>query len=536
MYQALYRKYRPQTFSDICGQEHIATTLKAQVASGKISHAYLFTGSRGTGKTSSAKILAKAVNCLALHNGDPCNACEICKGIDSGSVLDVVEIDAASNNSVNDIRDLRDNVQYMPAKAKYRVYIIDEVHMLSPGAFNALLKTLEEPPEHAIFILATTEVHKIPATIISRCQRYDFNRISAEAIEKRLCYICEQEKIQYDANGLALIAKLADGGMRDAVSMLDLCAGTGGTVTEQSVAECAGLVDKSYLFAIVDKIEKADAAGLLQDIDALYAASCDMERLCSELISHYRDLMVAKTTKDYKKLITATSETLAQIKEQSERIKFENILYAVETFGDCLEKCKRGAAKRTSVETALLRLCNPAADVSLTALLKRISALEDRVLHLKAAPVTQKSDVDVKEEAAQPQAQIPVPVADQIKQPNAQSPKTDGEPVLFDKWPEVMAKLKETSQMIHGVMNDSVAYISGDWLYIDAPNSMFATLVNTGPRYREDIKNAVFAITGQKYKLRPYKKKSNAEKASDVLKDPLDAFIHRMDGADIEIE
>ena len=240
MYQALYRKYRPRSFSEVVGQDHITDTLQNELKSGRISHAYLFTGSRGTGKTTCAKILAKAVNCLSLQEGDPCNTCENCTGIDDGSVLDILEIDAASNNGVENIRELRENAVFTPAKGKYRVYIIDEVHMLSTGAFNALLKTLEEPPSHVVFILATTEVHKLPATILSRCQRFDFKRIEPEVIAGRLAFVAKEEGLDLTGDAALLIASMADGGMRDALSILDLCAGQEGTIDEKMVEKVSG--------------------------------------------------------------------------------------------------------------------------------------------------------------------------------------------------------------------------------------------------------------------------------------------------------
>lgn len=250
MYRVLYRKWRPQTFEEVYGQPHITATLKNELVSGRVAHAYLFTGSRGTGKTTCAKILSKAVNCLSPHDGDPCNECEICRGIDNGSVLDVIEIDAASNNGVDNIRDLRDEANFTPVKAKYRVYIIDEVHMLSTGAFNALLKILEEPPEHVIFILATTEVHKLPATILSRCQRFDFKRITPEDICARLQYVAEHENITLDEDAAALIAKVADGALRDALSLLDRCCAVDEHITSEVVTKSAGLAGRDYLMRL----------------------------------------------------------------------------------------------------------------------------------------------------------------------------------------------------------------------------------------------------------------------------------------------
>lgn len=527
MHYALYRKYRPSTFSEVCGQDHVSQTLKNQIAAGKPSHAYLFTGSRGTGKTSSAKILAKAVNCLNPQNGDPCGECEICKGIDSGAILDVSEIDAASNNGVDSIRELRDSIAYAPVKAKYKVYIIDEVHMLSDGAFNALLKTLEEPPEHAIFILATTEVHKIPATIISRCQRYDFLRIPSSVIVQRLQYICDKEGFEADENALKLIAKLADGGMRDAVSMLDLCAGVSGSVSEESVAKSVGMVDKQYIFDIVGMIEKKDAAALLKEINRLYGASCDMERLCAELISHYRDLMVAKTTDDYRELITATNEELDKIGEQSKSVPFSHMMHAVSSFSDCVKMMKSGGDKRTAVETTLIRLCRPELDVSADSLNERLTALESA---LKSGVITRArvdSDDDTQNEsgknhdiAGQSDNEKPKSA---VKKQNAQNfSNIDMEKCEpFENWAEVMEILNEKQPLLYAVMDDSTAYTNGGWLLIDAPNACFRELVNGNKDLRYAIRDAVYAVSGVQYKIGPYKRVSDERQ---IKRDPLSDF------------
>ncbi len=316
MYQVLYRKYRPQVFSDIAGQEHVTSTLANELREGKISHAYLFNGSRGTGKTTCARILAKAVNCLDPRDGNPCNECEMCRGIDNGSILDVIEIDAASNRGVDNIRDLTDEAAFTPANAKYRVYIIDEVHMLTIEAFNALLKTLEEPPEHVKFILATTEVHKLPPTILSRCQRFDFRRIPVEDIVKRLKYVCQSEGLSIDDSAAALVAGIADGALRDALSLLDQCASRSKNITAQVVESAAGMAGKTYLYDLADALNNKDAAKVFGMIDDLHNASCDMERLCSELISHFRNLMVVKTVKKAEGLIVCTAEELEKIAAQ----------------------------------------------------------------------------------------------------------------------------------------------------------------------------------------------------------------------------
>ena len=327
MYRALYRKWRPQVFSDVSGQGHITETLMNEISTGRLSHAYLFTGSRGTGKTTCAKILAKAVNCLNPQNGSPCNECEICRGIDDGSILDVTEIDAASNNSVDNIRDLRDEVNFTPAAAKYRVYIIDEVHMLSGGAFNALLKTLEEPPGHVLFILATPDVQTLPATLLSRCQRFDFRRIPPEDIAARLMKVAENENLQLDEDAALLIARVSDGALRDALSILDQCAGYNEPITVKTVGNAAGLLGKDYLFEISDALLGEDSSKILNIIDRLHSSSCDMERLMSELVNHFRNIMIAKTTKNPEKFIVCTPDELIRYKENAQNITYGAVLY-----------------------------------------------------------------------------------------------------------------------------------------------------------------------------------------------------------------
>ena len=306
-YQALYRKYRPDTFSDVVGQEHITRTLKNELACGQIFHAYLFTGTRGTGKTSCAKILAKAVNCLSPIDGDPCGVCESCRAIAAGESTDIAEIDAASNNGVDDIRALRDQVNFLPADSAYRVYIIDEVHMLSGPAFNALLKTLEEPPAHVIFILATTEVHKLPATILSRCQRFDFHRIDSEDICSRLFDIAKKEDFTLTEDAAGLIAAAADGGMRDALSLLDLCLSVSRDITEKDVITACGMPGREPLFSLADCLAKQDAPGALTLLDRLYASGVDMLRLFNELTGHFRDLMIVKTIRTGKRPLVCLS-------------------------------------------------------------------------------------------------------------------------------------------------------------------------------------------------------------------------------------
>ena len=359
MYRALYRKWRPQRFEDVVGQRAIVTALKNQITAGRVGHAYLFTGVRGTGKTTCAKIFAKAVNCLHPVNGDPCGECEICKGIDNGSLLDVVEMDAASNNGVDDIRDLRDETAYTPSACQYKVYIIDEVHMLSTAAFNALLKTLEEPPAHVIFILATTEIQKVPATILSRCQRYDFTRIGPEDIARRVEYIAGEEKLELTSDGAELIARLADGALRDALSILDTCAGVTAKIDADVVRRMAGVTDRSYLFHISDALEAQDAAAALAQLAQLRQQSVDVKRLTEELIAHYRALMLAALPGGQALLSGVSPEDEALYLQKGPEMGQREAIRAIRTLGTALEHMTRGSDQRIELELALFSLSEP---------------------------------------------------------------------------------------------------------------------------------------------------------------------------------
>ncbi len=356
MYRALYRKWRPQRFEDVVGQRAIVTALKNQITAGRVGHAYLFTGVRGTGKTTCAKIFAKAVNCLHPVDGDPCGQCEICKGIDNGSILDVVEMDAASNNGVDDIRDLRDETAYTPSACKYKVYIIDEVHMLSTAAFNALLKTLEEPPAHVIFILATTEIQKVPATILSRCQRYDFTRIGPEDIARRVEYIAGEEHLELTPDGAELIARLADGALRDALSILDTCAGVTAKIDADVVRRMAGVTDRSYLFRISDALDARDGASALAQLAQLRQQSVDVKRLTEELIVHYRALMLAALPGGQTLLSGVSPEEEALYLEKGPKMGQREAIRAIRLLGNALEHMTRGSDQRIELELALFGL------------------------------------------------------------------------------------------------------------------------------------------------------------------------------------
>ena len=426
MYRALYRKWRPQRFEDVVAQRGIVTALRNQVASGRVGHAYLFTGVRGTGKTTCAKIFAKAVNCLHPKDGDPCGECEICKGIDNGSILDVVEMDAASNNGVDDIRDLRDETAYTPSACHYKVYIIDEVHMLSTAAFNALLKTLEEPPAHVIFILATTEIQKVPATILSRCQRYDFTRIGPEDIAQRVEYIAGQEGLELTTDGAELISRLADGAMRDALSILDTCAGVTAKIDADVVRRMAGVTDRSYLFRISDALEAQDGASALAHLAALRQQSGDVKRLTEELIAHYRALMLAALPGGQSLLSGVSPEEEAQYLEKGPQLGQREAVRAIRTLGNALEHMTRGSDQRIELELALFTLSEPPQTVPAAAVSVQTAA--------PAAPVVRPFVSAPAQPAPQPFVSTPVTPPPAVQEP---LPAPAAEPTSIPEEPAV---------------------------------------------------------------------------------------------------
>ena len=422
MYRALYRKWRPQRFEDVVGQRAIVTALKNQITANRVGHAYLFTGVRGTGKTTCAKIFAKAVNCLHPVNGDPCGECEICKGIDNGSILDVVEMDAASNNGVDDIRDLRDETAYTPSACKYKVYIIDEVHMLSTAAFNALLKTLEEPPAHVIFILATTEIQKVPATILSRCQRYDFTRIGPEDIARRVEYIAGEEKLELSPDGAELIARLADGALRDALSILDTCAGVTAKIDADVVRRMAGVTDRSYLFRISDALEAQDGATALAQLAQLRQQSVDVKRLTEELIAHYRALMLAALPGGQSLLSGVSPEEEALYLEKGPQLGQREAIRAIRALGSALEHMTRGSDQRIELELALFGLSEPPQQPQAVPV-----QAAPRAAAQPAAPQPFASATAVQPFASAPTPQPPIPSVP-VVQPAAEPKPVKAEP------------------------------------------------------------------------------------------------------------
>ncbi|MBQ8595272.1 MAG: DNA polymerase III subunit gamma/tau [Oscillospiraceae bacterium] len=504
MYQALYRKYRPRFFRDVAGQEHITSVLSKEVAEKTFGHAYLFTGSRGIGKTTCAKILAKAVNCPFEKEGEPCGECEICRGIDDGSLLDITEMDAASNRNIDDIRDLRSEANFTPAVAKYRVYIIDEAHMLTKEAANALLKIMEEPPEHVIFILATTEVHRLPATILSRCMRFDYRRMPPEVIAERVKFVCKMEHIDINDEGAMLIGKLADGGMRDALSLLDICRSSDETVTAETVSRCAGLAGREYLFELTDKIAEQNISEVLGAVDKLYEGSADVSRICDELISHFRNLMIVSCAKEASAILKVMPSEMLRIEKQAKEFSQPEIFRAVSVLQDTLVKMSKSASKRLEFELALVKLCSPALSQSQEALLARIEKLEKEVVLLKArgaAPAVQ--NLPVKEVV--PKAE-PAPVYEEIPEEPAFPVQSASSEPEFQSWEDVVELIKGKNRMLYSFLEGSKAYLVGGRVLIDSPNSFFIDYMQKNDDSREVIKNAITEVCGTRYGIGPYKK------------------------------
>lgn len=556
MYRVLYRKWRPAVFTDVSGQEHITSTLQNEVSSGRLNHAYLFTGSRGTGKTTCAKILAKAVNCLNPQNGNPCGECEICKGIDDGSILDIVEMDAASNRKIDDIRQIIDEVQFKPAKCKYRVYIVDEVHMLTTEAFNALLKTLEEPPEHVIFILATTEVHKLPQTIRSRCQRFDFHRIPPKAIADRVEYVVSQENAEITESAALMLASVADGALRDALSLLDSCLAVSSYIDEKVVRNAAGLVNNSYLFELATAIINKNPSKSLEIVGRLYSESKDMARLCDELVEHFRALMLIKTIKNPRDILIMSDDEFEQAVTQSDYLSLADIVFYMDVLSKAYQRMGKGTGDRTELEMALVKLSASELDGTIEALTARVTALEKAVkrgITVNYAQPPQQSQ-GVQTEQPQQAAAKQETVEDPFAQPEPEhkkapvaKPAPEVKPVVqrasvnldelydnavpFTRWVEVVNSLKSVSRSIAAAFAGSTAYESGNYLLIDTNNELAFDLLRQNGR-RAEIKSALLELTGKNYSLGPYKR-STPKKEEKT--DPLNSLVQSLEGSGVKI-
>ncbi len=521
LYQTLYRKWRPQTFDDVCGQEHISSILRYEVMEGRTSHAYLFCGSRGTGKTTCAKLLARALNCEHPENGNPCGICTTCRGILSGAITDVIEMDAASNNGVDNIRDIRDDVAYAPTACKKRVFIIDEVHMLSTSAFNALLKTLEEPPEHIVFILATTELHKIPATILSRCQRFDFRRIDTKTIAARLRTIADAERIRIDDDALYLMAKLAMGGMRDAIGMLELCAASavdGGMLHTETVAALLGTSPIETTAAVVEAIQKKQYSRIFEEIDALTRDARDIGVFWQALLSFYRDMLVAKTIQDPTPYLDLPENQRSLPITLSKGFSRETLLYHTKILDEVSIALQKNTANaRVTAEMALIRMCDASLDDSAAALLSRLSALEDRVaLGIPVQKSTASTDTDIPSKSDAETAQwenIPPPSEDtrfpnRFEAPPKAAPKPVSKPQLQQKkvlrafrfWPDVVKKIESTDPTVGAFLRTYKAYTceQNGKFYLHAPDSFSIMLLNA-QLDRTMLRNALQVSSGETF-------------------------------------
>ncbi len=535
MYKALYRKYRPLTFADVVGQEHVTTTLQNQVAKGNVSHAYLFTGSRGTGKTTCAKILARAINCSNPVGGNPCGQCENCKAILKDTLPDVMEIDAASNNGVDYIRELRERIAFAPAQGKYRVYIIDEVHMLSTAASNALLKTLEEPPSHAVFILATTEINAILPTILSRCQRYDFLRIEPETIAKRLQFVAEQEGAVLTDDAAAVIAAIADGGMRDALSILDLCTATGKEIDEKLVNKICGRASKDYLLTLVGQIDRNSTAMALKTVAKLHAESVDMQRLCMELCEFYRDLALAYVGVKPNSVTTNKND---DYKGMAEFLGIEAIMYNMRVFNEALSSMNT-TNRRSAIEMAIIKITTPNLDTSDDAILRRVAALERQ---LKAGvpaakPEPQKSAPPVTEDFADmvppPEDDFIPPEVPDIAEPAAEPrPATlpmqpqpeavgDGEPLA--EWNDIVAATYKVAPMIFSFLTGSTATLEGHRIIIHSNSLQLRNMLAKPDSINyKGLCSAISEVMGEEY-IPVMEKQETAKKD-----DPMLSFMDRL--------
>ncbi len=501
MYRALYRKWRPRTFADVIGQDAIVSALRHQVAGGKVGHAYLFTGTRGTGKTTCAKILAKAVNCPNCVDGDPCGECAICRGVEDGSLLDVVEIDAASNNGVDDVRSLRDDAVYTPAMGSYKVYIVDEVHMLSTPAFNAMLKIMEEPPAHLIFILATTEIHKVPVTVLSRCQRYDFMRIQPEDIAKRLEYVAEQEQIDLTSGAALLLGQLADGAMRDALSLLDTCSSTGEAVDEENVRTKAGITDKMYLFSVSRAVAAGDVEALITALNDPRTRSLDTRRLCEELIYHYRNLMLGAVSQDPSLLVQVGQAEKEHYLQEGKQTSVSASAAAIRRLGDALERMIRGGNARIELELALFALAGAGG-----------SWQESETQAVTATP-PKRPAAAVAPQAAAPAAE---PVQPTSQAQPAAAVRAGDDQGRFADWDKVLALISERDVALSSFLMNSVAYRQGNRVLIDGNTMLYGYLRNSD-RSHAVLKAALQEVTGIALGIGPYKAAENQPDKTDPL-------------------
>lgn len=532
-YTALYRKFRPQEFEDVKGQEHIVTTLKNQIKADRIGHAYLFCGTRGTGKTTIAKILARAVNCEHPVDGSPCNTCKTCRAINEGTSMNVIEIDAASNNGVDNIREIREEVAYRPTTGKYKVYIIDEVHMLSTGAFNALLKTLEEPPSYVIFILATTEAHKIPITILSRCQRYDFRRITADTIAARLQELMDKEGNDVEEKAIRYIAKAADGSMRDALSLLDQCIAfyLGEKLTYEKVLENLGAVDTQVFSCMLRQILQQDTAGTIKTLDEIIIQGRELGQFVTDFIWYLRNLLLISTSEHPEEAVDASAENLERMKEESSMVDAETLMRYIRIFSELSNQIKYASQKRVLVEIALIKLCQPVMEMNLDSLYDRVRVLEEK---LKNGVTVQSLPTEnyVRTRAENPEEQI-------LKEETVKPEKAAPEDLQYVKknWNAI---IRDTKGLLQQMLLDSIPKYDGNTgepiLYVEFQNFLAQTCIDN-PDNLEMLKNAVRKKIGKEVEIKMILKNSETGHGKSGLAEiSVDDLIHKNINMEITVE
>lgn len=531
-YTALYRKFRPTAFEDVKGQEHIVTTLKNQIKADRIGHAYLFCGTRGTGKTTIAKIFAKAVNCQHPVDGSPCGTCEACRAIAAGNSMNVIEIDAASNNGVENIRQIREEVEYAPTEGKYKVYIIDEVHMLSIGAFNALLKTLEEPPSYVIFILATTEAHKIPITILSRCQRYDFRRITAETIAARLQELMDKEGNDVEEKAIRYIAKAADGSMRDALSLLDQCIAfyLGEKLTYEKVLENLGAVDTQVFSRMLRQILQQNTAGTIKTLDEIIIQGRELGQFVTDFIWYLRNLLLISTSEHPEEAVDASAENLERMKEESSMLDVETLMRYIRIFSELSNQIKYASQKRVLVEIALIKLCQPVMEMNLDSLYDRVRVLEEKLQNgVMVSSVPVESYGQIKTENMQ----------EQIREETVKPEKAAPEDLQYVKknWNSI---IRDTKGLLQQMLLDSVPKYDGNTgepiLYVEFQNFLAQTCIDN-PENLEMLKNAVRKKIGKEVEIKMILKNSETGQGKNGLAEiSVDDLIHKNINMEITVE
>ena len=490
-YKALYRKWRPFDFDDVCGQERITDILKYEVANDKVSHAYLFCGSRGTGKTSCAKILAKAVNCENPRNGNPCNECDACRSIDAGIATDVIEMDAASNNGVDNVRNLKDEISFTPAILKYRVYIIDEVHMMSGAAFNALLKTLEEPPKYVVFILATTEFHKLPTTIVSRCQRFDFRRISSDTIVARLFKIAKAEGIDLGEDGARLIARASRGGMRDAVSLLELCAGSKTHIDATLVANTIGTGDRDSAYRLIEAVERSDYSTVYEIINDNVMSSGDISVFWQEIIDSYRDMMVVRNTDRAKSYLDLTDNEYERVSSISKKFSMAKLIYHTELLERALADMQRASnAKRSIAEIALTRMCDAKLLPTAEALAVRVEELEKQLTMLKMGAIPTAAVIK-EEQPIKQEAPAPMPQKEPVSEAKKITAVED-----YGSFSSVLERIAEIKKSLSSQFVGAKAYRLSEKAFSIEMSGFFAAKLNGSPADMSILKGVIAEIEG----------------------------------------